>query len=229
MDDVQTSDDVQDRLCSAGRDLYRQGLIAGLAGNLSARLEPGRILITRAGTHKGRLAASDLVTVDGGEDDPSDGASSELPLHRACYAADASIGAVIHTHAPALTAAGLNDLPVIERLPELRSATGVWATIELLPSGSHELALAVGSAVRRGAGDTALSAERPDQSDVGVLLLRNHGAVTVGPAVESALQRMELAELAAYAVLLAEDGDASGIMQRVNALSEALSRKATRH
>ena len=202
------SADLAARICTAGRELYRQGLNAGVAGNLSARLEGGRILITRAGTHKGKLVPSDLVVVGAGDEDPAEDASSELPLHRACYAADALAGAVIHAHAPALTAAGLRDLPVLEQLPELELATGAWATVELLPSGSRELGRAVGAAVQEGAG---------------VLLLRNHGAVTVGPGVEAASQRIELAELAAYAVLLAEDAEGPGVMARVGRLIETLS------
>ena len=226
-------DDLEDQLCRAGQELYRQGLIAGVAGNLSARLVEGGILVTRAGTHKGKLAASDLVVVASGSQDPSDGASSELPMHRACYAANPSTGAVIHAHAPALIAAGLKDLRIVEHLPELELATGVWATIELLPSGSQELGRAVGYAVagegraeRRSA--VAPNAADPERVGTGVLLLRNHGAVTVGPTVESALHRMELAELSAYAVLLAEHADGPAIRDRVARLIEVLAGKKPR-
>ena len=224
--------DLATRICFVGRELHRHGLVAGVAGNVSGRLPGGRILITRAGTHKGRLDASDLVVVRDDEVDASEGASSELPLHQACYRANPAVGAVVHAHAPALTAVALRGDRVVEWLPEVALATGSWATVELLPSGSPELGRAVGAAVGAGGGaDHALGdgtqqagAARPNRTDTGVVLLRNHGAVTVGPDVETALHRMELAELAAYAVLLAEEAaDGPAVRARVRMLAETLS------
>ena len=227
--------DLATRICFVGRELHRQGLLAGVAGNVSGRLSGGRILITRAGTHKGRLAASDLVVVRDDEVDASEGASSELPLHQACYRANPAVGAVVHAHAPALTAVALRGDRVVEWLPEVALATGSWATVELLPSGSAELGRAVGTAVAPGGpgrdadhapgdGTQKAGTARPDRTDTGVVLLRNHGAVTVGADVETALHRMELAELAAYAVLLAEDAaDGPAVRARVRMLAGTLS------
>ena len=215
-------EDASTRICASGRELHRQGLIGGVAGNLSVRLEDGSILITRAGTHKGHLEPVDLVTVGPAEGDPSEGASSELPLHRACYDADPSIGAVVHSHAPALTAVGLKDLAVPEHLPELELATGGWATIALLPSGSRELGMSVAEALHPpGLADSATGGAA--RAGTGVLLLRNHGAVTVGATLDMAMHRMELAELAAYTILLSEDGIAPGVMDRVSQLVARLS------
>ncbi len=228
------TDDLAARICLVGRELHRQGLVAGVAGNVSGRLEGGRILITRARTQKGRLAASDLVVVQDDEEESAGDASSELPLHRACYRADPAVGAVVHAHAPALTAVGLRGDRVGERLPELVLATGAWATVGLLPSGSRELGRAVGAAVAPGgAGSSDKHAVADGRSEAppptggrpgaGVVLLRNHGAVTVGPDVETALHRTELAELAAYAVLLAENTGGPAVMAHVQRLVETLS------
>ncbi len=227
--------DLAARICFAGRELHRQGLIAGVAGNVSGRLAGGRILITRAGTHKGRLAHSDLVVVSDDDVDAAADASSELPLHRACYRANPAVGAVVHAHAPALTAVALRGDQVVEWLPEVVLATGSWATVEVLPSGSPELGWAVGAAVRPdgagsggehvlGAGTRQDGTAGPSRTEAGVVLLLSHGAVTVGPDVETALYRMELAELAAYAVLLAEDAaDGPAVRARVRTLAETLS------
>ena len=167
--------------------------------------------------------------------DASADASSELPLHQACYRANPAVGAVVHAHAPALTAVALRGDRVVEWLPEVVLATGSWATVELLPSGSPELGRAVGAAVAPGGagrgrehavGDGTCEAgtARRSRTETGVVLLRNHGAVTVGPDVEHALHRMELAELAAYAVLLAEDAaPGPALRARVRALAETLS------
>ena len=104
------------------------------------------------------------------------------------------MGGVVHTHAPALVAAGIRDLDIAGTLPEVSLATGDIVTLPLLESGSEELGTAVGAAVERGAG---------------VILLRRHGAIAVGADLAEAVNRMELAELAAYAALMAEEGGAA--------------------
>jgi len=194
-------------IIEAGRALHRARLIAGAAGNLSTRLEGDSVLITRSGTDKGRLCAEDLVRVPlsgGGGGAPqrerpgevhgvaaAGPASSEWPFHRAIYLARPDVGGVVHTHAPALVALCERGLRIEETLPEVPLATGPITSVPRLPSGSEELAAAVGGAAGEGAG---------------VILLRGHGAVAVGSTVREAVGRMELAELAAYTVLLSQDG-----------------------
>lgn len=181
---------IAEALCRAGRELAGLGLIAGPAGNLSARVGPDRLLITPRGAHKGRLDPADLVSVplDESVDARLDSeASTELPFHRACYAADAGVGAVVHTHAPALVAGGLRGLDLAGELPEIELAVGRIEALPFAASGSAELGEAVGGAVGRGAL---------------MVLLERHGVVTVGHDVDEAVQRTELAELAAYTVLL---------------------------
>jgi L-fuculose-phosphate aldolase len=113
----------------------------------------------------------------------------------------------VHTHAPALIAAGIRGFDIAGLLPELRLATSEVVLLPLLTSGSDELGRAVGEAVAGGAG---------------VVLLRQHGAVSVGADVETAANRMELAELAAYAALLSEVGGGAAEMERVRVLARAL-------
>lgn len=178
-------------LVRAGRRLHEDGLVGGRAGNLSARLPDGRILVTPTGAHKGRLGTRDLLVLDLDEPDAAARAraTSELPMHRNAYRAAEEIGAVVHSHAPALTAVGLRDLEIGERLPEIQEAVGRLLRVPFLPGGSAELGRAVGRAVARGGR---------------LLLLERHGALAVGRTVSGALDRTELGELAAYAVLLAE-------------------------
>ncbi len=179
-------------LCRAGRRLHEQGLIAGLAGNLSVRLDEDRLLITPRGTNKGRLRPQDMVTlqVEGHDHRDATQASTEFPFHRACYLASDEVGAVVHTHAPALTAVGIRGLDITSTLPELELAVGSIVLVDFAPSGSDGLGRATGGAVAEGAG---------------VILLKNHGAVSVGADLDDAVNRMELAELAAYTVLLSQD------------------------
>ena len=98
---------------------------------------------------------------------------------------------MIHTHAPALTALSIRKLDIEEMLPEAAGSVGPIATIPYLPSGSWELADAVGSAVMRGAR---------------LLILEQHGAVTVGRTLSEAYDRMELGELTAKTAVMADTG-----------------------
>jgi len=181
-----------ERICDAGRQLNEHGLIAGLAGNVSVRLDDAHLLITPRGANKGKLRPEDMVALPLQGGDPADSAraSTEVPFHLACYLATDDVGAVVHTHAPALTAVGARDLDIAATLPEITLAVGPIARVEFSPSGSDELGASVGAAVAEGSA---------------VLLLKNHGAVSVGRDLDDAVNRMELAELAAYTVLLSQD------------------------
>lgn len=177
-------------ICYHGRRLWEAGLIGGCCGNISARLHQGdAIYITPRGMNKSRLHAGDirLVSLRGdGENPPR--VSIEVPLHRACYLADAGIGAVIHTHAPALTALGIRRLDLQEQLPEAEESLGGVARVPYALAGSPELADSVSRAVSGGAR---------------LVLLERHGVVTVGHNLTDAYDRMEFGELSAKAALLA--------------------------
>ena len=195
-------------LVEAGRELHTHGLLAGLAGNLSARVDERTVLITPTATHKGQLEPAQMLELPmTATPEQAAAASSEFPFHREAYRADPDVGAVVHTHAPALIAVGVRALVIAALLPEVTLATGAIVTVPLLESGSEELGAAVGEAVAAGAG---------------VILLRRHGAVAVGRDVAEAVHRMELAELAAYAVLLAEDGGGAVERERVERLARRL-------
>lgn len=195
-------------LAQAGRRLQAAGLIGGVAGNLSARLDDGRILITPRGTHKGELDPDRMLALelDASASEAAVG-STEFPLHRASYRASPGVGAVIHTHAPALVAVAARGLDVGSALPEVELATGRIVGLPPLPSGSEALASVVGEAVAAGAG---------------VVILSGHGVVAVGADLDEARHRMELAELAAYTVLLMEDGGGAVERERLGTLLASL-------
>lgn len=173
-----------------GERLSHAGFIAGSSGNLSVRLnDPKTISITPHASNKAFLRRSDLARVsldDDGYDRQR--VSVEYPMHRACYLADDQVGAVIHTHAPALTAVGILGLDLAEVLPEIKESFGAIRRIPYTPSGSQALADAVGDAVRDGAK---------------LVILERHGAVSVGRDLSQACDRMELGELSARTVLWA--------------------------
>jgi L-fuculose-phosphate aldolase len=177
-------------ICYHGRRLWEAGLIGGCCGNLSARLHQGdAIYITPRGVNKSRLHAEDIRLVPLRHDAETPArVSVELPMHRACYLSDVGVGAVIHTHAPALTALGIRRQDIHEVLPEVEASLGGLARVPYTPAGSPELAESVGHAVAGGAR---------------LILLERHGVVTVGHTLTDAYDRMEFGELSAKAALLA--------------------------
>lgn len=177
------------------RDLVRacarldaRGILAGAEGNLSVRASAARIVVTPAGLTKGTLRAASLVTVapDGRKLAGKLGASSELPMHVAIYAARPDVHAVVHAHPRAATAFALGGpgLPV-GALAELDLVIGPVPVVPYARPGSEALARAVVAALRKG----------------NAVLLANHGAVTVGPTLQSAIQRMESLEQFAQIVI----------------------------
>lgn len=202
--------EARERLCRVGTELHRAALVGGRAGNLSMRLDAERLLVTPAGANKGLLAPSDLVVVPAEASDPKADAtaSSELPFHRAAYRARSDVAAVVHTHAPALAAAALREIDVTEPFPEIEEALGEVARVPFRPSGSHALAEAVAEA--------AASAD--------VLVLVRHGVVALGCTPEEARDRTELAELTAWAAILAAEAGVGLDLRRVGELHARLAR-----
>lgn len=198
--------EARDAVCRVGAELHRAGLLGGEAGNLSVRLAPDAILVTPAGGHKGRLAPGDLVRLEleGPDPDARRRATSELPLHFAVHRALPGAGAVVHTHAPALTALGIRGEEVGAHLPEVEEALGGVSRVGFAPSGSEALGEAAARALSGGAS---------------LLVLERHGTVAVGATLEEARNRTELGELAAYTVLLAGDGPEAVDPERVARLA----------
>ena len=89
-------------LIEAGRDLARRGWLEATSGNLSCRIDGGRVAITASGCSKGALTESDIATVALDRALPA-GISAEAPLHLSLYRRDPAIGAVLHVHSPIAT------------------------------------------------------------------------------------------------------------------------------
>ena len=186
------------------RSLYERGLIAGPDGNVSVRLGPGRLLVTPGGVSKAHIRPADMVVVEvppsGVPRRGSRRPSSELAVHLRVYARRPDVGAVVHAHPPVATgfAVAGEGFPATV-LPEIIVQVGA---VPLVP---YELP-----------GTEAL-AERcePFLAAHDAFLMANHGAVTVGPSLAVAHQRMESLEHTARILLTAR------LLGRVNELSPA--------
>jgi L-fuculose-phosphate aldolase len=180
-----------DAILAGGRRLGARGLISAGEGNLSVRLDGGRLAMTPAGRRKDALAGQDVVVVRVGHDERGArsasglGPSSDLAIHLAVHGARDDIGAVAHAHLPAsmaLTLAG--EVPDPGALPETAALIPRLPFVPYAPMGSEELAARIAAALTEG----------PEPLATAVLLER-HGAVAVGPDLESAIDRLEIVEV----------------------------------
>jgi L-fuculose-phosphate aldolase len=171
----------REQIAAAARRLAAAGLVAGTSGNLSARRED-RVAITPTGAVLGDLDADQVtvVSLDGDLVDGDLAPTSEIDLHLSLYR-EFETGAVVHTHAPVATALScvLDELPCVHY--EMLLLGGTVRVAPYATFGTPELARSVVEALE---GRTAA-------------LMANHGAVTHGADIESAVRATELLEWAA--------------------------------
>jgi L-fuculose-phosphate aldolase len=158
--------------------LAARGLVEGTAGNVSVR-EGDHVAVTPTGADLAELTAEQVPVVDmegrlvEGELEPT----SELFLHLGVYESG-GVGAVVHTHGPMATtlACVVDEVPMVHY-----SMLAFGGPIRVAPYatfGTPELARGVAEALE---GRCAA-------------LMRNHGAVSFGPDLPSALNIAELLE-----------------------------------
>jgi methylthioribulose-1-phosphate dehydratase len=182
-------------LAAVGRALHARGWAFGTSGNFSAvvRREPLVLAISRSGADKGRLAAEDILEVDGNglpleaERKPSD----ETVVHLAVVR-ERGAGAVLHTHSvwntllsEAAGDAGGLGLSGYEMLKGLSGVT-THEHAEWLPILENT------QDYRRMSRDVTAALAR--HSSAHGLLLRGHGLYTWGRDLEEAQRHVEVLE-----------------------------------
>jgi L-fuculose-phosphate aldolase len=172
------SDDLRAEVAAAARRLAAEGLLIGTAGNVSAR-SGDAVAITASGVELGACTPDDvtLVARDGRVLAGRLAPSSELELHLGAYD-DATVGAVVHTHAPYATALAcvIEELPVIHYQQLLLG--GAVRVAPYATFGTPELAAHVRAAL-----DGRQAA-----------LMGSHGSVAVGASLDKAVEHALLLE-----------------------------------
>ena len=172
------------------RRLWERGLVAGQDGNVSVRLGRDRILVTPAGYSKVDVTPGDLVLLrlGGTKVSGNNAASSEVAVHLRAYARRPDVRAVVHAHPPTATGFALAGEPLPESA--LTEVGVLLGPIPLVPYGVP--------------GTTELADRfEPFWSGHDAFLMANHGALTLGPDLRVAHQRMETLEHAARVVATA--------------------------
>lgn len=194
--DAERIERLRRELVRTSQHLHARGWVANHDGNLSARLdgpdEDGpRLLCSPTALSKADVALENLLVVDG-QGRVLEGARkpfSELSLHLAAYQARPDIGVVLHAHPPHLTGFAVAGLP----LPHPFLAEAVVSLGPTIPSVPH--APPGDERLARGVAEALAVAD--------VVVLEQHGLLTVGGSFEQALLRMELVEHLARIALAA--------------------------
>jgi L-fuculose-phosphate aldolase len=181
------------------RYLEDEGHSPGTSGNVSARTPHGMI-ITPSSVEPRELTVESLVEISlTQEPDPGTKPSSEWAMHRALYVARPEIGGVVHTHSRFATVLACSGKSIPSYHYMVAAAGGFeipnapYATF-----GTEELSKSVVTTIGRG----------------NACLMANHGQITVGRDLRSAVKTAELVER------LAEGYWASLLIGGPNILSE---------
>lgn len=173
-------DEARLAISSACRELAERGLVLGTAGNVSVRVG-GLVAVTASGARFDEMSPDRVTVVDmsGAVVDGQLAPTSELGIHLGVYARHGA-AAVVHTHAPRATAVGLvaEELPCIHY--QLLTLGGSVRVAPYATFGTPELSEVVLDALR----------------DRSAALMANHGAITYGTSLESAIEATLLLEWA---------------------------------
>ena len=192
---------IKKNIVTVGRRMYDRGYVASNDGNISARLDARRVLITPTGVSKGHMSTADLIVVDmngnvvRGRKKPS----SEIFLHLRIYRERPDVNSVCHSHPPYATAFAVAGIPLDRNvLPEVVISLGAVPVIPYGTTGTEDF----------------IRPLLPYLGGFDAFLLANHGALTVGSDVLSAYHKMETVEHCAIITFIA------GQLGKVNELTD---------
>lgn len=179
--------ELRELICRVGRLMYQQGYVDGTAGNISARLDDGRIIVSPSGLATGFLAPEQLIAVNlAGErvDEPTEAnaalrPTSESAMHLECYRQRDDVMAVVHAHPPtavALTLVGFDFQQCL--IPEMVVLLGLVPTAPYSTPSSKENRDAITNLIR----------------EHDAIMLSNHGSLTVAKSLWDAYLMLESLE-----------------------------------
>ena len=174
---MQNINEIKDQICDVCHKMWQLGWVAANDGNVSVRLEDGRILATPTGMSKSFITPEKLVLLDAAEGLRP---SSEIKMHLRCYDKRDDVMSVIHAHPP-----GATGFAVAHKAMDMYNMiedVSVIGAVPLTPYGTPST-VEVPNAIE------------PYLEEHDVMLLENHGALAVGSDVITAFYRMESLEL----------------------------------
>jgi L-fuculose-phosphate aldolase len=180
----------RDQLVAIMNRIYHSGMTTLSGGNLSILDDDGDIWITPAGVDKGNLTPQDIMCVDAnGRITGPHRPSSELPFHRAIYAARPDLRAIVHAHPPALVSFSIaRQVPETAVISQVCRVCGPVGYAPYALTGSEQLGQVIATTFGEGYNS---------------VMLENHGAVTGCDTLLGAFERLETLEFGARTLLRA--------------------------
>ncbi len=178
-------------ILDVGKLIYQKGWVAANDGNISVRLDDGRILCTCTGVSKGMMTPADLIVCDleGNKVIGARECTTEIAMHLTIYRMRPDVSAIVHAHPPVATGFAVAGRPLnLALLPE------VIVNLGCVPLAEYGLP-----------GTPALTEGLlPYIPQYDAILLANHGSVCYGEDVYKAFFKMETVEHFARITLVAE-------------------------
>jgi len=181
---------IRSELVAACHKVYAKEFVSAYDGNLSARIDAERILITPSGKCKGEVEEDDLIEIDykGNKLRGEGKVSTEVLIHLLFYNNRSDINSVIHCHPVYSTAfATIGEGFTTPVFPEFVLALGKVPVCKYSTPSTEELPESI----------------KPYIEFSWAFLLENHGAVTIGKNIKGAYYRMEKLEHSAKTLYLA--------------------------
>lgn len=185
------AEQVREQVLGASKRMHARGLVEETAGNVSARLDGDRVVVTPSSVAYDEMTLDDLVVVDldGEVVEGHRSPTSEKALHLECFRAYPEVRGVVHCHAT--------------------HASMFAAARRPIPAGIDEFVMYVGGDVpcaeyHRSSTDGLATEVTAHLADRSAVLMANHGLVCVGRSVDDALRTALVVEHNARVVWGAE-------------------------
>lgn len=188
---AKTERELRQDIVDVGRLVYQKGWVAANDGNISIRLDEGRILCTPTMISKGMMQPDDMIVVDmqGNKLEGRRERTSEIMMHLTVYGLRPDVRSVVHAHPPVATGYATAGKSLNQALlPEVIIGLGCVPLAAYGLPGTPELTEPM----------------LPLIPKYNAILLANHGAVAYGDEVFQAFFRMETVEHFARISLVAE-------------------------
>lgn len=182
----------REEIIRVGNQLVEMGILTGLEGNFSVKINDNLLLITPAGVKIKDLTPDRLVICDfnGNIIEGGEKPSSGVPMHTMIYNLRKDVNAVIHTHSIGATSFAVAGIPISNSLEVLKDYVGGEVPIAkpYAPVGTHELAEKV----------------KDNLTDSYAILLQNHGVLAFGKNMPHAFKVAWAVEMAARTIINAQ-------------------------
>lgn len=192
---------VQGKLIEIGKHMLKQDLVWGKSGNISARIDEDKMLVTSSGTHIGNLGDTDfaLCDINSSKWEGVKKPTKEVPMHKGIYKQRPEASIVLHSSPFYTTLISCSDEYIPSSLfIETMYYLGNIETIEYYQPGSDELGKAV----------------EEKSKNANIIIMKNHGVILFDKTFEDTLMRLQTLEIACRMIVTAKS---SGI--RLNHLS----------